>query len=800
MLKIESVNKYYNKGKKNQIHVIDNTTLTLNDSGLVALLGSSGCGKTTLLNVIGGLDRIKSGKIYINNQKISSRCSRKVDKIRNLEVGYIFQDYKLINDKSVFDNVAIVLKMIGIKDKEEIKKRVEFVLDKVGMLRYKRRPATMLSGGEKQRVAIARAIVKDPTIILADEPTGNLDSKNSLEVMKILQAISKERLVILVTHEQKLAKFYSNRIIEIQDGKVVNDMENKDVIELDYELDNTFYLKDFKNHNTIKDDNYDINIYSNNKEKINVELVVANGNIYIKSKGFEKIEVVDENSSIELVNEHYKKTTKEELDKYTFDYDEIKKKKYSSINNLLTFIVDGFKKILDYSFLKKMLLIGFFLSGAFIMYAVSSIYASYQIYDNNFVIVNKDYLSINIKEVKVKDYLEYENLDNIKYMLPGNSLIQVTMKFDDYLQSEYLEETASLSLASTSLINEDDIILGRMPENDKEIVLDKLSLDIYLKSDMAKMIALKKEEDIIGRKVKINQSNKEFTIVGMVNKGSPCFYTNESNFINIIYYNMLDDLNENNIYNYNDYKDDIKIKKGRKPKKDYEVIVNYDNRDSMKLNKKIKTKVNGVKLKVVGYYTSKHPLDAYLASDNTIKYLVIDKSSNITIYSNDKNSTISYFKENKMNIVDTYEESKRVYKEEIKGDRYSTLIASSIILIISLIEIFLMIRSSFLSRIKEVGILRAIGVKKKDIYKMFTGEIISITIIGGIPGIAFCSYVLGMIANNSVFQIEKFVVNSKVILIAVAIMFIFNLFIGLLPVFNTIRKTPASILARHDLD
>ena len=146
------------------------------------------------------------------------------------------------------------------------------------------------------------------------------------------------------------------------------------------------------------------------------------------------------------------------------------------------------------------------------------------------------------------------------------------------------------------------------------------------------------------------------------------------------------------------------------------------------------------------------------------------------------------------------EESKRVYKEEIKGDRYSTLIASSIILIISLIEIFLMIRSSFLSRIKEVGILRAIGVKKKDIYKMFTGEIISITIIGGIPGIAFCSYVLGMIANNSVFQIEKFVVNSKVILIAVAIMFIFNLFIGLLPVFNTIRKTPASILARHDLD
>lgn len=800
MLKIESVNKYYNKGKKNQIHVIDNITLTLNDNGLVALLGSSGCGKTTLLNVIGGLDKIRSGKIYINDKKISSKRSKKVDKIRNLEVGYIFQDYKLINDKSVFDNVAIVLKMIGIKDEEEIKKRVEFVLDKVGMLRYKRRPANMLSGGEKQRVAIARAIVKHPTIILADEPTGNLDSKNSLEVMKILQAISKERLVILVTHEQQLAKFYSNRIIEIKDGKVISDTENKDTIELDYELDSTFYLKDFENHNVVKDDTYDINVYSHNNEKIKIELVVANGNIYIKSNGLEKVEVVDENSSIEFLNEHYKKTTKEELDKYTFDYSEIKKKRYSSINNVFTSIISGFKKILDYSFIKKMLLIGFFLSGAFIMYAVSSIYASYQIYDKDFVTMNKDYLSVNMKEIKVKDYLKYESLDNIDYMLPGNSLVDIHIKYDDYLQSEYLEDTFSLSLASTKLINEEDIILGKLVEKDDEIILDKVSVDKFLKSDMAKMIGIKKEKDIIGRKVKINMTEKEYTIVGMVDNDCPCFYANENAFINILYYQIIGTNDDGMIYDYNDFKNDIKIKKGRKPRNDYEVIVNYDNKDSMKLKKRISTKVNGVKLKVVGYYTSKHSMNNYLVSENTLKYHVIDKSSDITIYSNDKDATIDYFKENKMNIVDTYEESKRLYNESIKDDRNSTLIASSIILLISLIEIFLMIRSSFLSRIKEVGILRAIGVKKKDIYKMFTGEIIAITTVGGIPGIAFCSYVLEKISNNEIFPIDKFVVNSTTVLAAVVIMYVFNLIIGLLPVFNTIRKTPASILSRHDLD
>ena len=204
--------------------------------------------------------------------------------------------------------------MVGIKNKAEIKKRVEYVLDKVGMLRYKKRPAGMLSGGERQRVGIARAIVKDPNIILADEPTGNLDSKNSLEIMKIIKAISKDRLVILVTHERSLAKFYASRIIEIKDGKVIDDYQNDNVDELDYEIDNRFYLKDFKEEVKIKENDIDINIYSDNKEKIKLDLVVKNGNIYIRSNTKDKIEVIDENSSVEFVNEHYKKIKSDKMD------------------------------------------------------------------------------------------------------------------------------------------------------------------------------------------------------------------------------------------------------------------------------------------------------------------------------------------------------------------------------------------------------------------------------------------------------------------------------------------------------
>ena len=276
MITLENVNKYFNRHKKNQVHVINNISLNLKNNGLVAFLGPSGCGKTTLLNVIGGLDKIKSGKIYIDNKKISSKCSYKVDKIRNINIGYIFQDYKLIDNLSVFDNVALVLTMIGIKDKKEIKKRVEYVLEKVGMERYKNRPSSMLSGGERQRVAVARAIVKDPDIILADEPTGNLDSKNSLEIMKIIKSISKERLVLLVTHEESLARFYADRIIELSDGKAVKDFENTQNDELDYEIDNNIYLKDFEKIDEIKKDNTDINIYRNNN-LIDTETILATG-------------------------------------------------------------------------------------------------------------------------------------------------------------------------------------------------------------------------------------------------------------------------------------------------------------------------------------------------------------------------------------------------------------------------------------------------------------------------------------------------------------------------------------------
>ena len=219
----------------------------------------------------------------------------------------------------------------------------------------------------------------------------------------------------------------------------------------------------------------------------------------------------------------------------------------------------------------------------------------------------------------------------------------------------------------------------------------------------------------------------------------------------------------------------------------------------MPINKQINLKVNDIKLTVVGYYYSKNDYNYYFVNNNTIKYNLIRSKSDAMIYSNDKKTTIDNFRNMNLNIRDSYEFSKDEYKIKMRESVNNTLLVSGIILLISLIEIYLMIRSSFLSRIKEIGIYRGIGVKKIDIYKMFMGEIIAITTLASVPGLIFSAYVLKVL--STIKQLSSlFLVTPKTVIISIIFVYLFNLIIGLLPVFNVVRKRPATILARHDLD
>ena len=808
MIRLENVNKYFNKHKKNEIHVIDNVSLSLPNSGLIALLGESGSGKTTMLNSIGGLDKVSSGKIYIDNKRITRKSSYKIDKIRTLNIGYVFQDYKLVENMTVYDNVALSLKLIGITNKDEIKKRVLYTLEKVGMLRYKNRLATMLSGGERQRVGIARAIVKNPKIILADEPTGNLDSKNSLEIMNIIKSISSKYLVVLVTHETELAKFYADRIIEFSDGKIVNDYINNHDNPLNYEIENRIYLKDYKDIKKVKQDNIKIDVYRDSNEDLELKVIFKNGNIYIDSSNREKLEIIDSNSNIEVINDHYKELKKVELNNDSFNMDDVynnDKLKYSSIFKLGSFISYGFKKILDYPILRKILLGGFFLSGMFIFYALSSINASLIVNDKDFIEINSQYLTVNSNSFNINDYLEYEKLKEIKYILPTNSVVNLRLNYDNFLQTQDYSGFISGSLSDVNSIKKDNLILGRMPTNEKEIVLDKLVIDRFIDNNNTKSVGLDDYKKLLNKKV-FAELLDNFIIVGITDFEEPNIYVSTNMFMPLISnsYNMEPQYyTEETILDYELFSGKIKLVKGRMPVNDYEVIINKNYEYTYELNKEINVKVNNKKLKVVGFFEVNNYEDEYnnyyFVNGNTIKYKFISNSSVITIYSDDNNKTINYFKEKLMNIKSSYDYSKNEYLNAREENIRNTLIVSGVILGVSLIEILLMIRSSFMARIKEVGIYRAIGIKKTDIYKMFSGEIFAITIISSVPGISFMAYVLNVLRQISYLE-NKFTINIYIFIFSIALVLLFNLIVGLIPVYTTISSPPAKILSRKDVD
>lgn len=221
MLELKEVYKSYKKRNYTQ-EVLKGINIKFDNVGFVSILGPSGCGKTTLLNIIGGLDKLDRGKLYIDNLDLDKLSPKKLDAYRNSMVGFVFQSFNLINHLNVYDNIALTLKLNKEKNKN-IKAKVQEIINKVGLTGKENKKPQELSGGEAQRVAIARALVNNPEIILADEPTGSLDSNTSIEIINILKEISKDKLVIMVTHNEKLAKEYSDRIIRMADGMIVSD-------------------------------------------------------------------------------------------------------------------------------------------------------------------------------------------------------------------------------------------------------------------------------------------------------------------------------------------------------------------------------------------------------------------------------------------------------------------------------------------------------------------------------------------------------------------------------------------------
>lgn len=758
MLELKRICKSYKTGDFSQ-KALDNISLKFRKNEFVSILGTSGSGKTTFLNIVGGLDKYDDGDLIINGVSTKKYKDKDWDAYRNNCVGFIFQSYNLISHISILNNVEMSLTLSGVSKKER-KKRALDVLKQVGLEKHAHKKPNQLSGGQMQRVAIARALVNNPDIILADEPTGALDSKTSKDIMELIKKVAKDKLVIMVTHNEEIAEKYSTRIVKLKDGVILDDSNpyNNEAIDETYKMKKTSMnfltaLKLSLNNIFTKKGRTLLTAFASSIGIIGISLILA------LSNGFDiqidKFESETLSSFPILIS---KQATQ-------IDIDELNE----TINNETE--IDE-KLIYSYDIKEEAV-----------------------IHNNK---ITKEYLEYIDKIDQTKIYgISYTRYTGI------NALIKHDNKTFIVDTSSFVTLPKEVNTNETYLERGYDVLEGKFPSNKNEIVieldsknrLDKSILKIFNITD--KEIELK---ELIGKEIKI--------------------------ILNDDYYKKID-----NIYTINT---------------DLDKMYNSKNAITLKVVGVIKAKKDN-KLSETEQALTSITTGRILYTNELMEY-IIDKNSTSNIVNSQKNQNTSVLtrqslteeeknqnlvylgatdvpyliniypnnfedKEEVLKYLDKYNDNKKDEDKVIYTDMAKTVVSlsssimdaityvlisfSAISLIVSSIMIGIITYISVLERTKEIGILRSLGARKKDITRVFNAETFLIGLTSGLMGILIARlliYPANIILKNLTDLNDVAQMNITHIIIMIIISIIITLIGGAIPAKVASKKKPVEAL------
>jgi putative ABC transport system permease protein len=804
MIKVEHLEKYFNRYQKNEIHVLNDVTVEFPNKGLVILLGASGSGKTTLLNVIGGLDKVQNGTIDFGGKVIKEYDANTWDQIRNESIGYIFQNYNLLPELSVFDNVAFVLKMIGINHPEIIEKRVNYILSAVGMYPFRKKKALQLSGGQQQRVAIARALVKNPKVIIADEPTGNLDSKNTIDVMNIIKEISKEKLVVLVTHERDIAKFYGDRIIEIKDGVIIDDYINEMGENHSIDKDDTIYLKDLNQISVLSDGKVETSFYSDHnegEEPISIRLIVKNKTLYIDmDTAYQKIKMVDKSSNVIIKDEHYQKKSREEITQTTFDLSILDNKDVKRDSALVVNLKQTLKmallKVLKSSVKARLMLASFLIAGVVIAISIATLAAVVIVRPEIYMSLPRGYVQV-MQTGTLWTYDQVmalnEDEDPKFYVNPyGN----VNFEFERASNDSPIA-TFNAPIETITHVKENQLVLGRMPSNRYEILISEALADILVETKTGQDAGIWSYQDIFYERFQFG--GVRFKIVGVVESEVKLSYMREDTAL-FIYNISTSGYNGSVPYHF---VDQSFLTHGVMPTQDGEVVVSrqtYIQLFGAVPSGTFPKAWNAFNFQITGVYDMPTPIANVLMSVNDNKKMTIAASPNLNIFvTNSKDFAETLDDLTNVEAFDVYQQAYDAITRDQTVVLLSTLTASGILLGLATLGFYFVIRSSLFQRIYEVSVYRALGVRKVDVFRSFIVEIFVLTTMTTLVGFILANIALGRLQEGLLGQLNYFYVNPLTFVVGLILLYLINLGAGLFPVAMLLKKTPAQILSQYDI-
>ena len=784
MIELRNVKKIYTSKKAQDTIALDNLNLKIGNKGMVFIVGTSGSGKSTLLNVLGGLDGISSGKILVNGKNISDFKSKEYDSFRNTYVGFIFQDFNILDQYNVYENIELSLKL---QNKKANRNEIDKLLQDLGIENLGNRRINELSGGQKQRVAIARALIKKPKMILADEPTGNLDKNSSEQIFRILKEISKNYLVVVVSHDMERAISYADRIVKIEDGKVISDSDTelndniqpmelkKSKLPLSYALKmsiTSFKSKPFKLFMTILLTTislifigFTVNCAMFNKGMFISNTMKDNKN-YTYDIYYQKINADSSGNPINFKNK---------------DYKNIEKLTNSKINKAYSLYDNEQELSFEYGNLKNV-----------------SAYYNHKPSIFSFIEVEDDRLFKNILGRKPKNQNElviHEYLADyiLKFgVMDSNNKIYYPTSYNDLVSSNRNIKLGNNKVVITGIIKDDSSMFNKKSskfQNEElskyydeytlrgniiyvkgftdNVILRKDNNSIYKKSVLRKdneelsrkITPLKEETEIITENGinKINKLNKNEVVLSL-----DTLKLLDDSFVSI--YNMY--LTTNNKVDTPDTLNEF-IPLYLKEKQQNKLNVIYD------IYTEKATGYNNLRLNLIGITFDENN---YVSFDFAKDYDITTKKVNfVRIYDDNINHLRKVF--NKISLLGYNNLSKKPDKYYVANinnvsDMYNVIATYKglykYILIISLIFILFtfLLFSNFISVSisyckKEIGILRSLGARNIDVIKIFGYESIIISILSwGLSVISW--YIICAILNVSLFGDKYYILNGIV--------------------------------------
>lgn len=840
ILELKDIKKDY-KLADNVVPALKGVSMAFRHNEFVSILGPSGCGKTTMLNIIGGLDQYTSGDLIIKGQSTKKFKGGDWDTYRNHSIGFVFQGYNLIPHLSVLGNVELALTLAGISSKER-KQRAMAVLERVGLKNECKKRPNQLSGGQMQRVAIARALVNNPEILLADEPTGALDSKTSVQIMELIKEISKERLVIMVTHNTELAEKYSSRIIKLLDGKVIDDSnppsENDDALERIIETlpQNAQNLQ--KN---------DKKAFKKKKSSMSVftAFMLSLKNLITK-KGRTILTSVA--GSIGIIGVALVLAISNGFTNY--------------INKMQTDTLGGYPiavstVAIDYSSLSSFM-------GESNKVGTSEEEGSFGVYNPSTIIAKMgNYNFISDKFVKyINDYIEEDNkkgdrksLSSVQFTYATNLKV-LTEGSEGIIFVDTKPTTSSIYGTSSSLFYEGladkdfvlsnyDIVEGKYPENKNEVLLvlnstGALSTDMLTKLGIAVSVNSEGEyerilySDVIGKTYKVISNDTYYTPV----YDSEGNVTEFSTLAKADYQTAFDGASET-----------LSICGVMKPREDIvvevfdagimylpELATSYqqDCKNSLIVKKSIEdgkfyvpftvdiSELKGFGLgiqnfntpaEIVGFVKSSFDIDMTAEEATNLGLQMVGASTiptGIYLYPKNFDGKAEVLKliddwnasengaHNKIVYTDATEVLTGTLGELINIISYVLIAFAAISLLVSSIMIGIITYVSVVERTKEIGVLRSIGARKRDIARVFNAETFIIGLFAGLIGVVL-TYILCFPVNAIIAKVSGGLKNIAVLkfdhaLILIAVSFVLTLISGLIPARIASKKDPVVAL------